>query len=253
MRVSRLSAVHNVNPMFLHVPGTQLIKEGVDAMSRDGTTDRLGAASLRGPACSHSLKQRIFGMAARLGWSISVDLFASGCNRLVPRYFSQYFEPDAEAADALSVPDWGFSHCPRCNKPHQESVFAFPPGHWTLPCVRKARADGVRGILVVPVSVTAPYWGILLRASVIRSDPGYVEVQNAKKQLLFADDYRVQVLAVFAVDFGSTSSGLRANSSAAPACGQVSCWRGRGGPFVAADVDDWRRIHAALQSLPPPA
>ncbi len=43
----------------------------------------------------------------RLGVAISLDLFATADNTLVPRFFVLYQEPLAEGADALAQLDWG--------------------------------------------------------------------------------------------------------------------------------------------------
>jgi hypothetical protein len=45
----------------------------------------------------------------RLGEAISLHLFATADNTLVPRFFALYPAPLAEGADALAQLDWGVS------------------------------------------------------------------------------------------------------------------------------------------------
>jgi hypothetical protein len=52
---------------------------------------------------------------------------------------------------------------------HREVVFAYPPSHLIRSFVRKAMADGVRGLVLVPMAVTAAYWGRLMEAAIVRS------------------------------------------------------------------------------------
>ena len=59
-----------------------------------------------------------------VGSPISLDLFATADNTLVPRFFARHPEPLAEGADALAPPDWGRSRC-SCGCMHSECVFAF--------------------------------------------------------------------------------------------------------------------------------
>ena len=68
------AAQHNATCLFLHVPGTTLMAEGIDAASRAGAEAELG------PACGPALLAAIRGTAARLGWTISIDLFATKKN-----------------------------------------------------------------------------------------------------------------------------------------------------------------------------
>ena len=42
----------------------------------------------------------------RLGSPISLDLFATADNTLVPRFFARHPQPLAEGADAPAQPDW---------------------------------------------------------------------------------------------------------------------------------------------------
>ena len=86
-----------------------------------------------------------------LGAPLSLDLFATADNALVPRFFARFPEPLAEGIDALEQPDWGRPRCPHCGALHRECVFAFPPRALLPAFVAKARADGLRGIVIAPV------------------------------------------------------------------------------------------------------
>jgi hypothetical protein len=85
-----------------------------------------------------------------LGAPLSLDLFATAVNALpaVPRFFSQFPEPLAEGVDALAQPAWGRSCRPDCGALHRERAFAFPPRSLLPAFVAKARADGLRGIVI---------------------------------------------------------------------------------------------------------
>jgi hypothetical protein len=69
-----------------------------------------------------------------------------------------YAEPRAEVEDAFAIGDCDRSLCPFCGHCHREVLYAFPPTALLNHFVAKARADGVRAILVTPLAVSAPYW-----------------------------------------------------------------------------------------------
>ena len=250
MRLSKFHAAEDINPVFLHVPGTTLVAEGVDGLSRKGFSGVPGALEVSGPACGPRLLAIIHKLAADFDWRVSIDLFASAGNTVAARFCARYDEPDAESTDAFTVPDWDRSLCPSCGHFHREVIFAFPPSPLIPVCIRKARSDQVRGIFVVPASITAPYWGRLLAASLVRTNPGYIMIPNAAKVLRNAGAYGVQKLAVFAVDFRRTASnGFRMPSS--PACGSECAARGRSNPGSWADEADRARLRLALLQLTP--
>ena len=106
-------------PSFLHAPGELLKAEGVDGLSRADAQEQRVLEST--PALRLIVREE----AQRLGWEISVDLFASSSNCVVPRFFARYPEPLAEAVDALAQPDWAFSRCQACHRRHWECCFVF--------------------------------------------------------------------------------------------------------------------------------
>jgi len=196
MSIARLCAERGATCLFLHVPGTTLMAEGIDAASR------AGAALELGPACGSELRALIRSRAACLQWSISVDLFASASNAIVPRFFSRYPEPGAEAVDALSVPSWNASTCPGCGSCHREVFFAFPPAGLLGHFVAKARADGARGFVLTPTAVTGDHWGSLLQAAIPVGGEPFLAIKHPTRLLRHHNGFSATELALFAVDFG---------------------------------------------------
>ena len=226
--------------LTLHAPGRVLVDEGVDDHSR------AGALEVAGPVSSPLVRRRALALAASCGWSLTLDVFASATNSLLPRFFARYAEPAAEAEDAFTVPDWACSTCPACGCPHRESLFAFPPPPLLNAFVAKARADGARAVVVTPLAVSAPWWNKLLRASVVPNAEGYLRVRKQQSQL--GSDVEGE-LAIFAVDFAPVSSRSR-SLAPSPPCDRAAAFRGRplsgGSP---ADQAERARIHADLQAV----
>ncbi len=107
LRVSRLCASHDLDLLVWHVPGLQLVEEGVDGASRGGSHfgEDANVQSVLGPAVSDSLWDRIQAVVAGAGLRVTVDAFASESNSRAPRFWSRFGEPGCEAVDALSVGD----------------------------------------------------------------------------------------------------------------------------------------------------
>lgn len=236
-RLNLLCAELRVEPLFLHAPGKVLVDEGVDDASRSL------AVSISGPACSPRLRAEVHAIASRLGWRITVDAFASLCNRVVNRFFSEYAEPDAEAVDALSVTDWDRSICPSCGSTHRETIFAFPPRALLRRFMSKAEEDEIRGIVIVPLSITAFFWSRLLDVAIPlngNNNP-FVSVRNLKDALVEPRQFKGSSLAIFAVDF--SLRGRRPSNGLSPPCGQEATHRARPPLGQPQDLDDRRRIH----------
>ena len=83
-------------------------------------------------------KELITRLLARNGWSITIDFFAEGSNRMAPRFASWTDEPESEAVDAFTVPSWSQSLC-KCGRVHSETGFFFPPINLERTVVRRAR------------------------------------------------------------------------------------------------------------------
>ena len=175
-----------------------MVAEGVDDASRGV------ARQVAFPACTQRMRDLLRDEAALHGWKLTVDLFASEVNAVVPRFYSRFAEPGSEAVDALSVPDWDGSECPECGKGHREVIFAYPPPDLVKVFIRKAMADGVRGLVLVATAVTAPFWGRLLEAALPRPEVGgepFRRLRRLDRLLEGPADLHVGELALFAVDF----------------------------------------------------
>lgn len=140
LRASRLCARLDLDLLLWHVPGMQLVEEGVDGASRGGRHfgEDANLGSVVGPAVSDGLWSRIGAAVAEVGLEVTVDAFATESNRRARRYWSRYGEPGSEAVDALSVRDWGKSRCPRCGALAQG-------GGLRLPTVRSHPSRGPKG------------------------------------------------------------------------------------------------------------
>jgi hypothetical protein len=239
-RFNQLSAhLRLAETLFLHAPGKDLVAEGIDDASR-----RL-AQGVSDPASSRLLKDTARSIAKRHGWTITVDAFASMCNRVVDRFFSEHAEPDAEAVDALSVTDWNSSVCPACGMEHRETLFVFAPPSLLRRFMAKAEADEIRANVVVPFSVTAIYGRLLTEAALPVNDAGeyFLVLRNLQQWLVDPELYKGAKLALFAVDFSRLGS--RLPNAFVPDRGQEACFRGRPRHGCIRDQDDRRCIQLA--------
>jgi hypothetical protein len=137
-------------------------------MKAEGVNDlsQAVARSICASTSTPALREKVAADAERwLGAPLSLDLFAGADKALVPRLFSRFPEPLAEGVDALAQPDWGRSCCLHCGALHRECVFAFLPRALLPAFVAKARADGLRGIVIAPFTPSDPAWPALASAS----------------------------------------------------------------------------------------
>ena len=242
-----------------HVPGLQLIAEGIDGASRAGDDFGLGCnvESIRAPAVSDELWALVQAVAVAAGWRITVDAFASASNARAARFWSLFPEPGAEAVGALSVLDWDSSSCPVSGAAHRKVVYTFPPPILLRGAIAKALEDRARCVLVVPVAVIAQHWHKLLAASVLPPHDfteGFLRVRQPLPLLDHAGSYRPTELAIFACDFGRLSPrvGLPPDCDCRgallhrprPACGSHSYF---------ADRSLFREQLLALPRPPPPS
>jgi hypothetical protein len=158
MLLAMLHRTHWRHPLFLHAPGSDLVFEGVDDLSRDT------AAEVAGPVSSPLVRDRALLLAQALGWELTPshpsptpphpspesNAFASESNLLLQRFFASYAEPLAESEDAFGVGDWDRSQCFFCGHSQREVLYAFPPTALLNRFVAKARIDGARATLVTP-------------------------------------------------------------------------------------------------------
>ncbi len=186
------------------------------------------------------------------GLLVTVDLFASESNKRAERYCSRYGEPGSEAVDALMVADWGQSLCPGCGQCHREVLYAFPPAGVIKPVARKAVADAALCVLVVPVSITAPYWHLLLKASVLPAGPapdGFLRIpsRDPRTALRLAGSFDPKELAVFVCDFSRLSQ--RSDLAGTYGCAGFFSARRRHLCGTSADYEDRRRLRGALYAV----
>ena len=231
-------------PAFLHAPGVTMKAEGIDGLSREVAEQRRWGESTR------ALRDLVHAEAAALGETISIDLFATAENTLVPRFFARHPEHLAEGADALAQPDWGQSLCPHCQQRHREFAFAYPPRPLLGAFLAKARVDGFRGVVVAPFTTSHPAWPTLSAASLTSPRRGSVDpcvvIPASSAYIRSQGDLPgVQRLAILAVDFTRASG--RAFDHVQPPCGAHARLRPRPSLESAADEADRARIRAAIR------
>lgn len=252
LEVNRLNVLYRIELIPMHVPGTTLVEEGIDGASRDGSDfgNDANVGALLGPSVSDQLWARIVKVADEVGWTMSVDRFATAANARLCRFNSRFPEPDAEATDALAQLDWDSSTCPDCGCRHREVNYIFSPRAVERMALRKSIADGAKAIIVMPLAVTHPFWHKLVRASVVRNVDGYVRVKGLAARLSHAQSEGPRELALFACDFAATSSGPI--EAPGPGRGCAGFYTRRPKPFQGAGPEDavLRQLRVELQRLP---
>jgi hypothetical protein len=214
--------------MFLHVPGTRMIEEGVDGAGREG------ARRITGPGCSRTTREAIWALCDRQGWQITIDLFAANCNKLVERFASWTDEPDSVVVDAFTIRSWNQSQC-TCGRFHRETVFVFPPIGLERTVVRRARSDGVKGVFVVPTAYKAGYWMALRNHSVAMAE------LNDKASNFVGVQAPLGRHTIFLVDFGGADT-------QSPPCGQETRHRGRRPLLSEVEAEERRRVRAEIEA-----
>jgi hypothetical protein len=248
MRLNRLLYRLEVVPRMWHVPGLALVAEGIDGASRAG--GELGdecVDGVLGPAVGDELWEAINSELRRLGWSATIDLFATASNARCARYCSRTHEAGAERTDAFTMLDWSASDCPVCGLRHAEMVYAYPPTVMARKTVNKAMQDGARMALVVPLAVTAPHWQKLLRFSVVDNADRYLRVRNARASVRHGSPHDPNELAVFVCDFRSAADASDLSSVAG--CPGAVARRVRGQCGGGRDEEDRRRLQEELLRL----
>jgi hypothetical protein len=215
--------------LCLHVPGVQLIAEGVDGGSREG------ALRLLGPACTAGTRELILELLAAHGWRVTLDLFAAQSNAFAERFASWTDEPNSEQVDAFNLGSWNQSLC-SCGQEHRETVFVFPPRGMERVVVRRAKSDGVRGCFVVPTDHKAGYWKLLRGRSVARL------ALNKPEEAFACVQAPMAAHTVLLVDFG-------ASDGVSPGCGQEFGRRGRRALRGPGEVDEFSLLQELAATL----
>ncbi len=164
--VATLSLLRDVAITPMWVPGEEMVRLGVDGLSRGGSAS-LHEVSLRQPF----LQQVLSGATAYLGGESTVDWFASARSAVCTRFWSRYGDEGAEGIDAMLCPSWAASVC-RCGQTHREKGFFFPPVPLLGDVWAKIKLDGAEGVVVVPVTPGAPWWPLLEESCIFRLDLG---------------------------------------------------------------------------------
>ena len=215
---------------FLHVPGTQLILEGVDGGSREG------AERLLGPSCTPWAREQIAGLLAANHWTLSLDLFAAGSNKQCERYISWTDEPDCEQVDAFTLRSWAQSRCSSCGDCHRETLLIFPPRGMERAVVRRAKSDMVRACFVVPTSHKAGFWKLLRSAATARL------TFNDPKRAFVLSQAPMAAHSVFLVDLGAADGTV-------PGCGQETKRRGGQPRWEPDELKELEALSASASAL----
>jgi len=138
----------NASLRALHLPG--------DYNTRADELSRLN------PVNEWQLHHSVFQRLELLWGPHSVDRFASNNNRLLPRYNTRFFDPQAEATDAMAQ-NWS-----------QENNFINAPFRLLPQIIRKIQQERCQTTLIAPLWPSAPWFPLLLR---LASDCSYVSPQ----------------------------------------------------------------------------
>ena len=227
LRLARVDSRSDINGRFYHVPGLSLVQEGVDGASRgDGSLGGQCMDAMLGPSVNGKMWKMTQAEVQKVGWRITMDLFATASNARVMRFCSRGYEPSAEHIDALAVPDWGSSLCPACSGRHREVMYAFPPQALTRAVARKAVQDGARIVLLVPLALTSPQWHKLVESSVVKNQDRYIRIRDPELMLENAAGYVPRELALFLCDLHVKGNGTDVNETY-PACADAYVRRQR--------------------------
>jgi hypothetical protein len=203
LRFNRLCYARQLFPSLLHITGEKMVELGIDGLSRDG------AKEVHGPCVDDAMRKQIHDLAMLAGWDLTLDLFASKDNAVLPRYCSRFYEPTATWVDAFTYPCWRCRRCHHCSPAgsgvppvfHEEVCLAFLPLHLPLhPVLRKAQSDGLKGIVVLSTKHrSSEFWKCFEQAAVpiATENPAIVKDCCARLGPLCT----VDELAIFAVDF----------------------------------------------------
>ena len=153
--------------LFLYAPGSVLVAEGVDYLSRAFAEDR----GHRGPSLAAAVFKPLSGWLMQLKLQPTMDLFASLFNFKFPRYASWLLCSGATSFDAYAMDSWAFFSCSACSRRagspvyHKEFMYCFPPLDPGLQrrFVAKALRDGMTGVVIVEKSSKGIIWRSLRR------------------------------------------------------------------------------------------
>jgi len=160
------------------VQGDEMVRTGVDHLSREGAVDKHEVA------VSEEAWQLAQTLATQHGLHLNVDMFASPNTARLPRFWSRLHSHGCEGADALSAQSWAQYPCDQCTAVHDQGVFLFPPPPLASMVVDKAKRDGARGVLVIPYRPDSKWWSVLEQAC---PPGGIIALDHAPVNLALAD------------------------------------------------------------------
>ena len=181
---------HGFSLTFTWVPRDQNVR-----------ADYLSHASEAAPH-DYSVKEEWFAYLDGLWGPHSIDRFATAANRQPlgdpnrGRFCSQYFHPEAEWTDALSLP-WG-----------GENNWVFPPVHLVGAAVAHLRACQATATLVCPETPWAPWWPSLRHGTGWARDVSRVVILGHPSEILDISDRDRRTFGgrpVIALRFGGSS------------------------------------------------
>jgi len=133
----------------LHIPG--------DLNTRADELSRLN------PVTEWSLQPEMFRQLEDMWGPHTVDRFASSQNKLLPRYNTRFYDPQAEATDAM-LQDWS-----------QENNYLNPHIRMLPQIIRKILQVGCQATIIAPLWPSAPWFPLLLR---LASDFSYINPRH---------------------------------------------------------------------------
>ena len=146
---SRKKELHQEAVMTYKLCQANNIRLSVEWLSRDQNqiADEL---SRREDANDYMLDPSWFKALEDLWGPYTVDRFASGRTKQLPRYCSRYLNPGCEVVDAFTASWTG------------ENNWLFPPPYLVPRVLQHMAAGGEEGTLVVPEWPSAPWWPLLV-------------------------------------------------------------------------------------------
>jgi hypothetical protein len=160
VRLWRLAATWSTHIESEWIPGTTMLDEGVDRLSREAAID---THDVRVTEQAWLQAQQL---AREGGMQLSVDWFADANNHRLPTFWAKEHAAGATGINALSAATWGRTECTTCKTTHDHGAWVFAPIPLMNKVVAKLRADRAHGVALVPYRPDTVWWTALEHASV---------------------------------------------------------------------------------------
>ena len=131
-----------------------------------------------------ALGKEVFHTIAVLCPNLDIDLFATRLNNQLDTYCCWKLDPGSRYVDTFSI-DWS-----------KFSFYAFPPFSLVPRCVQTISQDKAKGILVVPLWPTQPWFPLLLHDAVRQSTSSSTKLQIASTSPLGSSRPTTQKVAL---------------------------------------------------------